>query len=89
MNLKTKVAGYLLAAAGALGIGTYVSQQGIADTAKHEGLRFHAYPDPATGGAPWTICYGHTKGVRKGDKATAEQCYKWLAEDLLEAERAV
>jgi lysozyme len=25
-----------------------------------EGLRRQAYPDPLTGGAPWTIGYGHT-----------------------------
>lgn len=25
-----------------------------------EGKRLKAYPDPATGGAPWTIGYGHT-----------------------------
>ncbi len=28
---------------------------------KHtEGCKLHAYPDPATGGAPWTIGYGAT-----------------------------
>lgn len=27
---------------------------------KWEGCRLHAYPDPATGGAPWTIGYGAT-----------------------------
>ena len=32
-------------------------------------------------GAPWTICYGHTKGVREGDTATPEQCVRWAAED--------
>jgi len=25
----------------------------------YESLSLHAYPDPATGGAPWTIGYGH------------------------------
>ena len=25
-----------------------------------EGCRLRAYPDPASGGAPWTIGYGHT-----------------------------
>lgn len=90
MNLKTRVAAYLLAAAAAVGGGaTYLSQSGIENTAKHEGLRLVAYPDPGTGGAPWTICYGHTKGVKRGDRATVEQCERWLAEDLLEAERHV
>lgn len=32
----------------------------------------HAYPDPATGGDPWTIGYGFTKGVRRGDTMTRE-----------------
>jgi lysozyme len=27
---------------------------------RNEGLRLDAYPDPATGGDPWTIGYGHT-----------------------------
>lgn len=35
-------------------------------------------------GAPWTICYGHTKGVREGDNATPEQCVRWAAEDARE-----
>ena len=30
------------------------------DLERDEGLRLSAYPDPATGGAPWTIGYGHT-----------------------------
>ena len=28
-----------------------------------EQLRLKAYPDPGTGGKPWTIGWGHTKGV--------------------------
>ncbi len=32
-------------------------------------------------GAPWTICYGHTKGVKEGDTATPRQCVEWAAED--------
>ena len=35
--------------------------------AAFEGRRHQAYPDPATGGAPWTIGIGHTgPEVRKG-----------------------
>ncbi len=30
------------------------------DLRRDEGLRLAAYPDPLTGGAPWTIGYGHT-----------------------------
>lgn len=39
-----------------------------------EGVRQTAYPDPATRGAPWTICFGETAGVKPGDHRTMEQC---------------
>lgn len=52
---------------------------------EHEGLRFKAYPDPGSGGVPWTIAYGHTKGVKKGDTCTKEQAEQWLTEDMAEA----
>lgn len=32
----------------------------IAFVGKWEGCRLHAYPDPATGGEPWTVGYGAT-----------------------------
>ena len=38
---------------------------------------------------PWTICYGHTRGVYAGMTATMEQCNRWLQEDLLIANEAV
>lgn len=63
-----------------------VSVAGIALIKSQEGLRYTAYPDPGTGGAPWTICYGHTGGIRKGMTATQAQCDRWLAEDLAVAE---
>lgn len=47
-----------------------------------EGCRLEAYPDPASGGAPWTIGYGHTRGVSKGMTCTQEQAENWLIEDL-------
>ncbi len=45
---------------------------------KYEGLRLHAYPDPLSGGAPWTIGYGTThhadgRPVRQGDTVTEAQ----------------
>ena len=52
---------------------------------KYEGLRLKAYPDPATGGAPWTIGYGHTYRVKQGDVCTKEQAEQWLSEDLQDA----
>lgn len=48
-------------------------------TPEMEGTVYEAYPD--TGGV-WTICTGHTQGVRPGDVATAEQCAAYLQGDL-------
>ena len=50
-----------------------------------EGCRFEAYPDPGTGGVPWTIGYGHTKGVSQGDTCTQDQADEWLIDDLHDA----
>jgi len=37
-----------------------MTPQLFGDLETAEGLRLEAYPDPVTGGAPWTIGYGHT-----------------------------
>lgn len=50
-----------------------------------EGLRLKAYPDPGTGGYPWTIGYGHTRNVRPGDTCTVEQAEHWLDDDMGDA----
>ena len=47
-----------------------------------EGLRQSAYPDPASRGAPWTICYGHTGHVSEGDRDSLAQCKALLLADL-------
>ncbi|HEJ9146323.1 TPA: lysozyme [Serratia marcescens] len=47
-----------------------------------EQLRLKAYPDPGTGGKPWTIGWGHTKGVKQGDRITQEQAEAFFSEDL-------
>lgn len=44
-----------------------------------EGVSLKAYQD---GAGVWTICYGHTLGVKRGDVATMGQCVAWLQEDL-------
>lgn len=44
-----------------------------------EGLRTYAYRDPV--GIP-TLCFGETRGVHMGDRATADQCKALLAERL-------
>lgn len=48
-------------------------------TPEMEGTEFEAYPDS---GGVWTICTGHTKGVRPGDRATHEQCAAYLQGDV-------
>jgi len=40
-------------------------------------------------GDPWTLGYGHTKGVQEGDTCTQEQADEWLVEDMQEAVDAV
>lgn len=48
-----------------------------------EGLSLTAYPD--TGGVP-TICYGATRGVKIGQKATKAECDAMFSADLLRHE---
>lgn len=47
-----------------------------------EGLRQVAYPDPATKGLPWTVCFGHTEGVKPGDRYSIGECKAMLIADL-------
>lgn len=44
-----------------------------------EGYRDAAYPDVA---GIWTIGYGHTKDVKKGDVCTKQQALEWLSQDV-------
>ncbi|MFY8148568.1 MAG: glycoside hydrolase family protein [Prochlorococcaceae cyanobacterium] len=49
-----------------------------------------AYPDPASGGAPWSIGYGHTgPDVLPGLVITKEQAEAWLAADVAAAAASV
>jgi len=50
-----------------------------------EGLALTAYPDPGTGGIPYTIGFGRAHGVRPGDVCTKEQAEQWLLEDMQSA----
>lgn len=45
----------------------------IAFTAPHEGRIYHAYRDI---GGTWTICDGYARGVKEGDTATEEDCFR-------------
>jgi lysozyme len=49
-----------------------------------EGCRLNAYQDTV---GVWTIGYGHTEGVGKGDKITQAKAEEYLLEDTLAAAR--
>lgn len=67
-----------------------VDARGIILIKSFEGLRLNAYPDPGTGGAPWTIGYGHTgPDVYRGLKITEAQAEALLRQDLARFERGV
>ena len=52
----------------------------------YEGLELEAYQDPV---GVWTIGYGHTKGVKRGDEISVAQADNFLRQDVKVAERAV
>ncbi len=56
---------------------------------RFEGCKLTAYPDPGTGGDPWTIGYGHTKDVRPGLSITQAQADAYLVKDAQWAADAV
>ena len=79
MSLRTKV---IAALTGATMLGG-----AITGVIKHnEGLSLPAYRDSA--GVP-TICYGETKGVKMGQKATMSDCQKQLIESAGEHAKAL
>ena len=51
---------------------------------KWEGLENHAYLDRIASPPLWTICSGHTKGVKAGDYMTDAQCRALLKVELVE-----
>lgn len=66
-----------------------INQAGL-DLIKHyEGCVLTAYPDPASGGEPWTIGYGHTNGTYPGQTITQVQAEDFLQDDLIGYERCV
>lgn len=70
------------------------SQTGLDLIKQFEGWRANAYPDPATGGSPWTIGYGHTTAagrptVAPGLKITKAEGEEILRNDLRAVEAAV
>lgn len=62
------------------------SQAGINLIKQFESLRLEAYRCPA---GIWTIGYGHTAGVRRGDRIDERKAEQLLAEDLRQFEDVV
>lgn len=60
------------------------SQTLINHIKRSEACRLTAYQDTAK---VWTIGYGHTAGVKKGDRITQYQAEQFLKEDLAKFER--
>lgn len=55
----------------------------VALTGGAEGVRQVAYPDPATRGEPWTVCFGHTgPEVGPGYRLSLQECRALLLRDL-------
>jgi lysozyme len=64
-----------------------LSKQGAGFSAAHEAGYLYAYPDPGTGGDPWTIGFGHTRAaglpvVRRGDRITLQRAFEIYAADM-------
>jgi len=60
-----------------------VAALAVATLGGFEGLRQSAYPDPATKGYPWTVCYGETRTedgapIRPGMRFSLDQCKAML-----------
>jgi lysozyme len=66
------------------------SPAGIALIKSFEACRLTAYPDPGTGGEPWTIGWGTTgHGIHPGLQISQEQADIWFANDLSKFEECV
>lgn len=71
-----------------------LSKAGAGVGAAHEACYLFAYPDPGTGGEPWTIGVGHTgragaPAVRRGDKVSIARAFEIYATDMGKVEAGV
>lgn len=71
-----------------------IPYEGVLEIARSEGLRLSAYPDPVSGGAPWTIGYGQTfradgRPVRQGMVMTPDEADHEFCEILTDFTRGV
>lgn len=85
-TLRKQVLGVAGASVLALASALLPSDQGLKAIKAHEGVRTTAYLDAV--GIP-TICYGSTRGVFLGQKATLGQCEVLLKQDATYAGRGV
>ena len=77
MKFNQKIAKHL----SGIGLSAALVLAGAGTVSYYEGVSNKAYLDPV---GIWTICYGETKGVVKGDYKTDEECLDSLAEELTE-----
>lgn len=77
MKFNQKIAKHL----SGIGLSAALVLAGAGTVSYYEGVSNKAYLDPV---GIWTICYGETKGVDKGDYKTDEECLDSLAEELTE-----
>jgi len=66
-----------------------ISERGMQLIMESEGCVLTAYPDPGTGGAPWTIGYGDTGNVVEGQTITQEEADARLARRMPYYEHSV
>lgn len=67
-----------------------INKAGLELIKEFEGVRLKAYPDPGSkDGKPWTIGYGHTRNVKRGDVITHAQAEAFLIDDLKTAEAVI
>lgn len=67
-----------------------ISDDGIALIKRFEGCKLESYSDPATGGDPWTVGFGHTgPEVIPGTQITEDQADAYLRADLERFEKCV
>ncbi|MGE0716715.1 MAG: lysozyme [Alphaproteobacteria bacterium] len=67
-----------------------INEAGLALIKEFEGCELRAYPDPGTGGEPFTIGFGHVgPEVRPGTVWTQERADRQLEDDVRRFSRAV
>ena len=82
MKLNPKIAKALAG----LGLSAAAVMSGSGIVSTFEGKENRAYVDPV---GIMTICYGETKGVKRGDYKTDDECLESLAKELVEHEKGI